>query len=225
MKGAVAAGHPLTAAAGARMLEEGGNAVDACVAAAFAAWVTESPLTGPGAGGFALVVPSDGRPARWRTSSSRRRASAVRPLPKRRCMRSTSLSAVTAKRPRCSESARLRAPCPARRRGSRPSMRRTAGCRGEISRAGDRVGPGRRRGDAAAGAPARDPRSDPPAHRRGAARLQPAGRLAARAGRHLRLPDLGGTLEQIAVEGADALYRGDLAGADRAHGARGRRRA
>ena len=64
MKGAVAAGHPLTAAAGARMLEEGGNAVDACVAAAFAAWVTESPLTGPGAGGFALVVPSDGRPAR-----------------------------------------------------------------------------------------------------------------------------------------------------------------
>ncbi len=64
MRGAVAAGHPLTAAAGARVLEEGGNAVDACVAAAFAAWVTESPLTGPGAGGFALVVPSDGRPAR-----------------------------------------------------------------------------------------------------------------------------------------------------------------
>ena len=64
MKGAVAAGHPLTAAAGARVLEEGGNAVDACVAAAFAAWVAESPLTGPGAGGFALVVPSDGRPPR-----------------------------------------------------------------------------------------------------------------------------------------------------------------
>ena len=37
MKGAVAAGHPLTAHAGARVLEEGGNAVDACVAAAFAA--------------------------------------------------------------------------------------------------------------------------------------------------------------------------------------------
>jgi gamma-glutamyltranspeptidase / glutathione hydrolase len=64
VKGAVAAGHPLTAEAGARMLEEGGNAVDACVAAAFAAWVAESPLTGPGAGGFALVLPADGRPAR-----------------------------------------------------------------------------------------------------------------------------------------------------------------
>jgi gamma-glutamyltranspeptidase / glutathione hydrolase len=64
LKGAVAAGHPLTAAAGARMLEEGGNAVDACVAAAFAGWVTESPLTGPGAGGFALVLPAGRRPAR-----------------------------------------------------------------------------------------------------------------------------------------------------------------
>src|SRR5204862_3899667 len=55
MRGAVAAGHPLTAQAGARALSEGGNAVDACVAAAFAAAVTESPLTGPGAGGFMLV--------------------------------------------------------------------------------------------------------------------------------------------------------------------------
>lgn len=64
MKGAIAAGHPLTARAGARVLEEGGNAVDACVAAAFAGWVAESPLTGPGAGGFALVAPADGSPPR-----------------------------------------------------------------------------------------------------------------------------------------------------------------
>jgi gamma-glutamyltranspeptidase/glutathione hydrolase len=64
MNGAIAAGHPLTMAAGARVLDEGGNAVDACVAAAFAAWVAESPLTGPGAGGFALVVPRDRRPPR-----------------------------------------------------------------------------------------------------------------------------------------------------------------
>lgn len=55
MRGAVAAGHPLTAQAGARALAEGGNAVDACVAAAFASAVTESPLTSPGAGGFMLV--------------------------------------------------------------------------------------------------------------------------------------------------------------------------
>ncbi len=55
MKGAIAAGHPLTAEAGARILAAGGNAVDACVAAGLASWVAESPLTGPGAGGFMLV--------------------------------------------------------------------------------------------------------------------------------------------------------------------------
>ena len=55
MRSAVAAGHPLTAQAGADVLAAGGNAVDACVAAALAAWVAESPLTSPGAGGFLLV--------------------------------------------------------------------------------------------------------------------------------------------------------------------------
>jgi gamma-glutamyltranspeptidase / glutathione hydrolase len=55
MNGAIAAGHPLTAEAGARVLEAGGSAVDACVAAAFVSWVCESPLTGPGGGGFMLV--------------------------------------------------------------------------------------------------------------------------------------------------------------------------
>jgi gamma-glutamyltranspeptidase / glutathione hydrolase len=55
MRGAVAAGHPLTAEAGAQVLADGGNAVDACIAAAFVSWVAETPLTGPGAGGFMLV--------------------------------------------------------------------------------------------------------------------------------------------------------------------------
>ena len=55
MRGAIAAGHPETAEAGARVLAGGGNAVDACVAAAFAAFVTEGPLTGPAGGGFFLA--------------------------------------------------------------------------------------------------------------------------------------------------------------------------
>ena len=55
MKGAIAAGHPITAEAGAAVLREGGNAVDACIGAAFVSWIAESPLTGPGGGGFLLV--------------------------------------------------------------------------------------------------------------------------------------------------------------------------
>jgi len=61
MRGAIAAGHPLTAEAGARVLREGGNAVDALLAAAFTAFVTEGPLTGPAGGGFLLVHEPGGR--------------------------------------------------------------------------------------------------------------------------------------------------------------------
>ena len=55
MNGAIAAGHPLTAEAGRRVLEIGGNATDAAIGAAFAAFVAEGPLTGPAGGGFVLV--------------------------------------------------------------------------------------------------------------------------------------------------------------------------
>ena len=58
-RGVVAAGHPVTAEAGARVLREGGNAVDAAVAAVIASFVTESPLTGLGAGGYMLVHSED----------------------------------------------------------------------------------------------------------------------------------------------------------------------
>jgi gamma-glutamyltranspeptidase/glutathione hydrolase len=61
MKGVVAAGHPLTAEAGAEVLREGGNAVDAAVAAVLMSFVAELPLTGPGAGGFMLVHTADGQ--------------------------------------------------------------------------------------------------------------------------------------------------------------------
>jgi gamma-glutamyltranspeptidase / glutathione hydrolase len=56
----VAAGHRCSARAGAEALARGGNAVDAACAAAFAAAVAESPLTGPGAGGFLLARTPDG---------------------------------------------------------------------------------------------------------------------------------------------------------------------
>jgi gamma-glutamyltranspeptidase/glutathione hydrolase len=59
MSGVVAAGHPLSAEAGAQVLREGGNAVDAAVCAALASFAVESPLTGFGAGGFMMVHRGD----------------------------------------------------------------------------------------------------------------------------------------------------------------------
>ena len=54
-RGTVAAGHPATAEAGAWALREGGNAVDAAIAAVLASVSAESPLTGLGAGGHLLA--------------------------------------------------------------------------------------------------------------------------------------------------------------------------
>ena len=172
MRGAIAAGHPLTAEAGARILADGGNAVDACVAAAFASWVAESPLTGPGAGGFMLV-----HRARDRTDRLLDFFVAV-----------PGLGARAARAPRHDLDRhrlrrRLDPGLPDRRRLVRGARRR---CRpggrvprlrlapvGAAVRAGARARSGRRRADASAGVPARDPRPDPPAHRRGAAHLRP----------------------------------------------------
>ena len=56
MKGIIAAGDKLTAKAGAEILENGGNAFDAAVAAAFAAPLAEPALTSLGGGGFLLAI-------------------------------------------------------------------------------------------------------------------------------------------------------------------------
>ena len=61
-KGAVAAGHRLTAEAARDILRQGGNAFDAAIAAAWMACVCEPVLASPGGGGFAMVS-RDGDPA------------------------------------------------------------------------------------------------------------------------------------------------------------------
>ncbi len=53
-RGVIAASEPHSAEAGVRLLRQGGNAVDAIVAAKFAATVTEFPLTSLGGGGACL---------------------------------------------------------------------------------------------------------------------------------------------------------------------------
>ena len=62
-RGVVAAGHPLSAEAGAEVLRAGGNAVDAALGAMLTSFAAEPLLTGLGAGGYMLVVP--GEDALW----------------------------------------------------------------------------------------------------------------------------------------------------------------
>lgn len=54
--GVVAAGHPLSARAGADVLRDGGNAVDGALGAMLASFACEPLLTGLGAGGYMLVA-------------------------------------------------------------------------------------------------------------------------------------------------------------------------
>lgn len=61
-RGVIAAGDPQTAEAGAQLLRDGGNAVDAAIAAAFAAFVCELPLCSPLGGGVCVVERGDDPP-------------------------------------------------------------------------------------------------------------------------------------------------------------------
>ena len=213
MKGAVAAGHPLTAQAGARILAEGGNAVDACIAAAFVSWVAESPLTGPGGGGFMLVheardradrlldffaaVPGEGLPPGERGRDGLRRH------PFRRAHDS-----VLPYRPR-------RVAVPGMPAGLAAAHRRFA--RLPWQRAG-RSRRSRWRGagvplNAGAGLPPRDPRRHPPRPSPRAASVY-GGDSPLGEGERLVMNDLAATLEWLAAEGVEILLP---RGARRAH--------
>ena len=61
-RGSVACGHENTATAAIEILRAGGNAVDAVIAAFFAACVNEPVLTSPGGGGFAMLKFGGGSP-------------------------------------------------------------------------------------------------------------------------------------------------------------------
>ncbi|MCB1034102.1 MAG: gamma-glutamyltransferase, partial [Acidobacteria bacterium] len=59
-RGVIAAGHAATAEAAAQVLEAGGNAFDATLAAFLAACVAEPILASLGGGGFLLAHPANG---------------------------------------------------------------------------------------------------------------------------------------------------------------------
>jgi gamma-glutamyltranspeptidase/glutathione hydrolase len=208
MNGAVAAGHPLTAEAGARILAEGGNAVDACVAAALVAWVAESPLTGPGAGGFMLVHLARDRsdrlldcfvaaPGRGLPPGERGAMRAVDVHFDERTSQVFLIGAASVAVPGAPAGLEL-----AHRRYGKLPWAELFGPAVEAAREGVRLNDGQ-----AFLADILDP----------ILRSEPEGRLVYGAERPLRegeevvMADLARTLEWLAAEGAGVLYRGELA--------------
>jgi gamma-glutamyltranspeptidase/glutathione hydrolase len=58
----IAAGSQITAEAGAKVAEQGGNAVDAAIAAAIVSICTDTGIMSPGCGGFITIWPPDDEP-------------------------------------------------------------------------------------------------------------------------------------------------------------------
>jgi gamma-glutamyltranspeptidase / glutathione hydrolase len=214
MKGAIAAGHPLTAEAGARVLAEGGNAVDACVAAAFASWVTESPLTGPGAGGFMLVHRAGDRstrlldffvaaPGRGLRDGERREMEAVNVAFADGALQTFRIGAAA-----CAVPGAVAGLAEAHRLYGRLPWAVLGAPAAELARAGVELGP----------AQALLHRVLDPILRSGeeGRRIYGADR-APGVGARISMDDLAGTLELLAEGGPDIFYRGGLARQISAH--------
>ena len=212
VKGVVAAGHPVTAEAGAEALRAGGNAVDAAVACVLMSFVAESPLTGPGRRRLHARAHGRGRgpPARLLRGGAGprgRRAHAGRAHADRRHLR-RGRGAGVQRRPL------LGAAPTARRVGLAETLERfgtmplaeLTRAPAEAARSGVEVLP-----DAGASCSACWSRSSAP---RPSARrsTRPDGRLL-EAGDTIRLPELGDLLERLGAEGPGFLYEGDVAAA------------
>jgi gamma-glutamyltranspeptidase / glutathione hydrolase len=212
MRGVVAAGHPLSAEAGARTLRAGGNAVDAAVAACLMSFACESPLTGPGAGGFMLVhsaggesrlldffvaAPGLGLGARVRAPGE------LVPIGVEFSSEASQVFNVGASS--CGVPGTLVGLGHALERFGSLPLAELCGPAAAVAREGVELAPmqaylHRILAPILASAP------------EGAAIYAPEGR-ALRAGERLRLPELGDLLERLGAEGPGFLYRGDVAAA------------
>jgi gamma-glutamyltranspeptidase/glutathione hydrolase len=207
-RGVVAAGHPLTAETGAEILREGGNAIDAAVAAMMASFSLESALTGLGAGGFMIVGGPDLDPVVFDFfvaapgAGGHSLADELRPVPVHFDEETTQVFNV--------------GPASCGVPGTAAGIQAAVDRFGSAA-IGDLVGPGIR--FAREGAPLNHQQAyvlrilEPIYTATPAAReiYAPQGRILGE-GELFRYPDLALALERFAEEGADSIYGGEVAG-------------
>ena len=210
----MAAGHPLTAEAGARVLREGGNAVDAAVGAMLTSFVAEPLLTGLGAGGYMLVAGGGSGARRCSTSSCRRPPTGCR---RRRRLGRAELRAIDVSfgdaaqvfhigPASCGVYGAPAGVCEAVRRWGTLPLRGAGG-------AGRAARPGGRRAERRAGLRGEDPRPTCSPPRPSAPRCGRRRGASCAEGELLRNPELGDALLRLGEEGAEPFYRGDVAAA------------
>ena len=215
--GIVAAGHPLTAQAGVRVLREGGNAVDAAVAAMLTSFAAEPLLTGLGAGGYMLVAgggqepalldffvaaPS-GRPACGAPAGSDRPAGAVAELQAVDVSFGDAAQVFHIGPASCGAYGAPAGVCEAARRWGTVPLQQLAAPAARLAHDGVALN----HGQAYVAEILSDLLTSTPEC---AALWAPGGRIL-REGEVLRNDDLGDALERLGTEGAEPFYRGDVA--------------
>ena len=207
--GVVAAGHPLSARAGADALLAGGNAVDAALGAMLASFACEPLLTGLGAGGYMLVVAPGQAPtlldffveAPGREPAATERSELI-PVP---VSFGDAVQTFHVGEASVGTFGMPAGVCEAARRFGRFPLDRLVAPAARLAREGVPLNPQQAYIVEILGAIVT---STPEA----AALFAPDGRLL-RAGERLRQPELGDALERLGSEGARPFYEGDIAAA------------
>jgi gamma-glutamyltranspeptidase/glutathione hydrolase len=204
--GVIAAGHPLTAQAGAEVLRAGGNAVDAAVGAMLMSFAAEPLLTGLGAGGHMLVAGAGETPVLldfFVSSPARRQDGGAAELDAVDVSFGDAVQVFHIGPASCGVYGTPAGVCAAVERWGTMSLERLSAPAARAARAGVRLNAGQ----AYVAEILADLLTSTPEC---AALWAPDGHVL-REGELLRNPDLGDALDRLGSDGAEPFYRGDIA--------------
>ena len=195
--GVIAAGHPLTAQAGAEVLRAGGNAVDAAVGAMLMSFAAEPLLTGLGAGEEPVLLDF------FVSSPARRQDGAAAELDAVDVSFGDAVQVFHIGPASCGVYGTPAGVCAAVERWGTMSLERLSAPAARAAREGVRLNAGQAYiAEILTGLLTSTPEC--------AALWAPEGRVL-REGELLRNPDLGDALDRLGSDGAEPFYRGDIA--------------